>query len=473
MRVKKMEENKESYETLSVSELKEKANSDPKACLELGNRYLKFSQFQKAEEMFDLAIEMVKENYEGSNEENEFLYSCYFALSRCYEKDSDMQLLNLLNAAEITSNDDKKAGAYNRVSIIYSHRDDDKNFEKYLLKGNYNTKRGCLKIATYYQAKANIVDYEEWLEKAKAIPDKHKSDSFYSDIIDFKIAEHNRATKTYDFVKLLSSNSFISFFEQKETYENFIRTRGDEEDLYDSFLLNYEVDKLVNNVSSICKEKTKEADFNRENTNSLFLACYSLKRIVRQRSKQCVSNINFSIINLYIKDYLFAHISEQTPNKYEKQCIEWILEENDKGTLIELRKLAEEKNNQKLKEEVERKIGYVWALENPEKVMHGTLDPTTGKIVFSEEERRRYKAVWEQEKTDEGKAKVKKVLKYILCAYLVLIVIEVLIATLGDVFGGLIIIAIIVYAIYKTHKVKKLDEIADKIKEQIAQKNKN
>lgn len=449
-----MEENKETYETLSVSALKEKANSDSRACKELGERYLKDNQLQKAEELFNSAIEMVKENYEGTDTENNFLYDCYISLSDCYEEDSDEQLLNLLNATEITSDEEKKADAYDRVSKIYAHRDDDENFEKYFIKGNCNSKYGCLRIITYYQRHNNTVDNEEWLEKAKNMPVKDELGHFASDIIDFKVAVFNDTVKKEDCINLLSSS--------------LCSVLNNEPGFYDYFLLDSEMRILIINISDSCEEKLKENDFQ---YNDFFLACYSLKKMFKMRTEEFISRINFSTVDQYLKNFALTHINDASMVLFENQCIQWMAEEKDKDTLKKIITAARLNKNEPMINVARDALIYVWLLENPDKATNVNIDSSTGKLIITDKERQRFETTMNiEENLHKSKNSVKKAFIYFFLVILALNFIGVIISELK--IFALPVMVIVVIALYKAHKTGKLEEGIQEAKYQFSQMKK-
>lgn len=449
-----MEENNVDYKNMLVSELKEKASNDPRACKELGDRYLNSNQVQKAIELYNSGIEMAKENYEGTDEENDFLYNCYLVLSGCCEDGSDERVLNLLNAAEIANDEYKKADAYDEVATIYQYRGDRSNFEKYLLKGNYTTTYGCMRISTYFRRTGNLVDSEEWLEKANGKTGLNNPDFVAQEVIDYMLANRkNELDVRQNCFKLFNTRCF-----NNSTYP-----------LYNYFLVDDEMQKIVNNISDLCKEKLNESDFSTNDILSLCFVCKNLKACfdarVADEDENYQSNFDFSAIDEFWRKCIVSNINNENfiSKCFKNDCnvlIDQLKNEEDEETLREIQKIATAENNEKLSESVKSAQAYVWMMKNQDKVLFvdAKADPKTGDISFTKEGLQNainsLSKGEAEERFNSQQSKLKKIALYAVAIW-VLLFIGSLLERIFGVFGDVIFFTAIVYLVYRIVQERK------------------
>ncbi len=389
------------YENLSVSELKEKINNDPKACKELGERYFKSNQKDKAIELFNSAIEMIKENSEDCDEGDlECLFYCYDDLGRCCEKGTEDKFLNLQNAVEVPCDESLKAIAYYNLHCMYeTYKKDSKTGEKYFIKAAEASRPFCLLLAVTYQEKENVVDYKYWLEKAKNMePNNVFAHKYIPLIIEFKEKNEKGEMGRADYINFVYncfSEEIVSFYlsssEKSAIVTNFSLTCQENKDLLSNndLILFTAVGKLLDHKAASNYGYNK---FDFEEINKYYLNCF-VKTFMAETSpfQFDINGITYNRIrnglidskNINVLDKLRERDDVKANPKLEKEItadfeeVSSVIKKEQDAILAQ----EQEEQNKKAQEEKEKKnelmliasgglLIFAWLLINLTKVMY-------------------------------------------------------------------------------------------------------
>ncbi len=289
-----------SYDKLSTAELKEKAeNNDPKACLELAKKYLKDNQTNKAEELLNLAIETLKNDYENCTEEDlECLFYCYETKASCYKNGTEERFLALQNAVEVPCNEKNKGHAYLYLASEYRNYKNDKlTYEKYLLKAGRFSKDLCLEAAISYQLEGNNVDYEDWLERAEKM---QATTPFEEEVVPL-IIKIKKECKNGELI-LKDCEEYFSILND---FPRFPAMRD--------FARN-EIVLIIEKISEACSKYGENAELNDDNLN-LHNVCIDLLND-KEGNPSYYENINLTKIEDFFVRYALLEIEKDNITFY-------------------------------------------------------------------------------------------------------------------------------------------------------------
>ena len=391
-----------SYDELSTAELKQKVDNDPKACEALGRRYLMNSQTEKAMELFNSAIDMLKDNYEDCTQSDlTTLFNCYYSLGIAYGNKEEA-FLNLQNAVEVPITEKVKEFAYFELAKKYKEKGDKTAYDKYLSKAGACSKYSCLKVAIRYQIDENKVDYEDWLERARKMESPTNFGNaqdlaeHLDSIIDFKIKCEKDTVCQDDCIKFIKDRGFnyAKTFQLLTILELNYVCEG-----ISSACFNYK-EKTVTNVGldlyNACQYLMNDAKNTPDNYKNI-----DLTKIEEFYLKFLLDNLKSDNINFYVDDRLYNMVRPT------------IMGNKDVKALKAIMKCKGVKDNPELNEKVAADL---------------------------------QKAISEEKKT----ITVKKIATWVIGIYLILAIgaaLERKFGTLGDIIIGLIILAIARYLI--------------------------